>query len=80
MVGALGAAGVPGLGELDLDLAGIPVLRQGRPVPVDEAAATEAMKADEVRIHARLPGAGVGVAWGCDLSAGYVRINADYRS
>lgn len=82
VVGALGAAGVPGLDTLDLDLAGIPVLRAGQPVRFDEDAAHEALGRDEVVIHARFPGdaPGVGVAWGCDLSAGYVRINADYRS
>ncbi|HIA00993.1 MAG TPA: N-acetylglutamate synthase, partial [Myxococcales bacterium] len=59
---------------------GIAVLRGGRPVTVDEEAATRALSQEEVRIHVRLPGNGVGRAWGCDLTAGYVRINADYRS
>lgn len=80
IVGALGAVGVGDLDRLDLDMAGIPVLRRGCPVAVDEDAATEALSAAEVQIHIRLPGEGVGRAWGCDLSAGYVRINADYRS
>lgn len=81
VVGALGAARVPGLDALDLDLAGLPVLRGGRPIPFDETAARQALSASEVVIHARLPsGAGRGVAWGCDLTAGYVSINADYRS
>lgn len=80
IVGALGAAGVAGLEQLDLDLAGVPVLRGGRPVDWDEAAASAALDAREVRIAARLPGPGLGVAWGCDLSADYVKINADYRS
>lgn len=80
VVGALGAAGVAELDRLDLDLCGIPVLRQGQPVAWDEAAASAAMEAPEVRITARVPGPGLGVAWGCDLTADYVRINADYRS
>ena len=80
VVGALGAAGVPDLDRLDLDFAGIAVLRGGAPVPFDEDAATAALSAPEVQIRARLPGHGRGVAWGCDLSAEYVRINADYRS
>lgn len=80
IVGALGAAGVPGLDQLDLDLAGVPVLRDGRPVAFDEATASAALRAPEVRILARLPGQGVGVAWGCDLTEKYVEINADYRS
>ncbi|MGM0577412.1 MAG: bifunctional glutamate N-acetyltransferase/amino-acid acetyltransferase ArgJ [Myxococcota bacterium] len=80
VVMALGKAGVEGLDALSLDFAGIPVLREGSPVPFDEAAATAAMGAEEVLVHAQLPGPGVGEAWGCDLTDGYVRINADYRS
>ena len=80
VVGALGAAGVPHLDRLDLDFAGIAVLREGAPVAFDEDEATAALSAAEVQIRARLPGDGRGVAWGCDLSAEYVRINADYRS
>ena len=80
VVGALGQAGAEGLDALDLDVAGIAVVREGRPIPFDEAAATEALKAPVVTIHIRLPGSGRGLAWGCDLSAQYVAINADYRT
>jgi glutamate N-acetyltransferase/amino-acid N-acetyltransferase len=39
------------------------------------------MAADEVRIHVSLAtGAGAFTAYGCDLSDGYIRINADYTS
>ena len=80
IVGALGAAEVAGLDQLDLDLAGVPVLRGGQPIDWDEQAASRALEAPEVRISIRLPGAGLGRAWGCDLTADYVKINADYRS
>jgi glutamate N-acetyltransferase/amino-acid N-acetyltransferase len=80
VVGALGAAGVPGLDRLDLDLAGVPVLRAGRPIGFDEAAASDALGAEEVVVSARFPGPGRGEAWGCDLTEGYVRINASYRT
>lgn len=80
IVGALGAFGLPDLDQLDLDLAGVPVLRAGRPLPFDEARASAGLQAPHVHIVARLPGPGRGRAWGCDLSADYVRINADYRS
>lgn len=80
IVGALGAAGVPGLEGLDLDIAGVPVLRGGRVLAWDERAASAGLRAAEVQVVARLPGGGLGRAWGCDLSADYVRINADYRS
>ena len=81
VVGALGAHGIAGIDALDLDFGGVPVLRAGAPVAGwDEDAAAAAMREEEVVVHARLPGPGLGVAWGCDLTAGYVRINADYRS
>jgi glutamate N-acetyltransferase/amino-acid N-acetyltransferase len=39
------------------------------------------MKNDEVVIHVSL-GTGVeeAVVWGCDLTDGYVRVNADYTT
>lgn len=41
----------------------------------------EAMAGDEVAIHVSLGiGAGAWTVWGCDLSDGYVRINADYTT
>jgi glutamate N-acetyltransferase / amino-acid N-acetyltransferase len=80
VVGALGQARVPGLDQLDLDLAGVPVVRAGRPLPFDEATASAALTATDVQIACRLPGTGLGRAWGCDMTAEYVRINADYRS
>lgn len=80
VIGALGAAGVPGLDHCDLDFAGVPVLRAGRPLAFDEATASAALDQPDVRISIRLPGAGLGFAWGCDLTADYVKINADYRT
>ena len=40
------------------------------------------MRGTEVRIHVSLATAGTAEAtvWGCDLSDGYVRINADYTT
>jgi glutamate N-acetyltransferase/amino-acid N-acetyltransferase len=39
------------------------------------------MRRDEVVIHVSLrTGAHSAVVWGCDLTAGYVRINADYTT
>ena len=46
----------------------------------DEDTAAAALNAADVQILARLPGPGLGAAWGCDLTEGYVHINADYRS
>ena len=80
IVGALGAAGAVGLEHLDVDLGEVPVMRDGTPMTFDESVVSTAMGAAELRVFLGLPGAGRGVAWGCDLSAEYVSINADYRS
>jgi len=58
--------------------------RELYPTPVDDAELAELsqyLAGDEVRIHISL---GIGDAsatvWGCDLTAGYVRLNADYTT
>jgi len=39
------------------------------------------MRSDEVRIHVSLQvGSAEATVWGCDLTDGYVRINADYTT
>ena len=54
------------------------------PRPVDDAglaALTEYMAGDDVTIHVSLGIAdGAFTVWGCDLTDGYVRINADYTT
>ena len=53
----------------------------GEPVAFDEAAAAAALSGDEVRIAIRCgEGEGSAVAWGCDLTYGYVEINGRYRT
>ncbi len=81
----LAAAGRAGVcfnpNGIDLDLAGIPVVRAGQPVDFDAAVASGAMKAPEVVIALSLAeGDGAAVVWTCDLSYEYVRINADYTT
>jgi glutamate N-acetyltransferase/amino-acid N-acetyltransferase len=46
------------------------------------AALSEYMRGDEVRVHVTLTPGGTASAtvWGCDLTDGYVRINADYTT
>ncbi len=47
----------------------------------DLAIVSTVMRSDEVRIHVSLGiGEGVATVWGCDLTDGYVRINADYTT
>ena len=68
------------LGGLSIRLQGTPVYA-GTPVPFDGAALSLAMDAPELVVQIDLAaGAGTGTAWGCDLSADYVAINADYHT
>jgi glutamate N-acetyltransferase / amino-acid N-acetyltransferase len=58
--------------------------REVYPAPVDDAglaALSEYLRGDEVRIHVSLgTGSAACTVWGCDLTAGYVHINADYTT
>jgi glutamate N-acetyltransferase / amino-acid N-acetyltransferase len=58
--------------------------REVYPGPVDDAVLDELsdyLRSDEVRIHVSLrTGDATCTVWGCDLTAGYVRINADYTT
>jgi glutamate N-acetyltransferase/amino-acid N-acetyltransferase len=54
---------------------------RGAPTTLDYAAISRAMDAPEVQLRADLGlGGHRAVAWGCDLTEGYVRINADYTT
>jgi glutamate N-acetyltransferase/amino-acid N-acetyltransferase len=81
----LAAAGRAGVAfdpnRASLNLAGIPVVRNGQPVPFDVVAASAALKTDEVCIELMLAdGDGKAAVWTCDFSYDYVRINADYTT
>jgi glutamate N-acetyltransferase / amino-acid N-acetyltransferase len=59
---------------------GIPVFA-GKPLEFDRKAVSIAMRAEEVIIICDLAaGLGSGTAWGCDLTEGYVKINAEYTT
>ncbi|WP_276958173.1 bifunctional glutamate N-acetyltransferase/amino-acid acetyltransferase ArgJ [Allomeiothermus silvanus] len=63
-----------------ISLQGIP-LYAGRVLEFDRASVSEAMRAEEVIVEVDLAeGEGQGVAWGCDLTEEYVRINALYTT
>ncbi len=64
-----------------ISICGIRVFEAEQPTDFDELALSEAMKSDTVTIDVDL-GAGQAAAtgWGCDLSAEYVSINADYHT
>ncbi|HUJ39527.1 MAG TPA: bifunctional glutamate N-acetyltransferase/amino-acid acetyltransferase ArgJ [Candidatus Acidoferrales bacterium] len=82
ILAAAGRAGVAFRPErAAISLAGFPVFRRGRPLPFEEKAVHEGMLQHEYAMRVDL-GAGRGRAriWTCELSEGYVRINADYRT
>jgi glutamate N-acetyltransferase/amino-acid N-acetyltransferase len=64
-----------------ISICGTRVFERERPAEFDPASVSGAMQADVVDIEVDL-GAGDGAAtgWGCDLSAEYVSINADYHT
>ncbi|MBR2086289.1 MAG: bifunctional ornithine acetyltransferase/N-acetylglutamate synthase [Oscillospiraceae bacterium] len=57
------------------------VCEDGAGVEFSEEEAKEILSEEEIRVHVTIgKGDGVAVAWGCDLTYDYVRINGDYRS
>lgn len=79
---ALGASPVDvDLDRLAIEIGGVPVLRDGAPVPGVERAAAEAIGAPEVPIRIDLGlGSGAATVWGSDLSPAYVRLNSEYTT
>ena len=67
--------------QVDIDILGIPVCRGGLALAFDEDEALRRFEAPQVDIACNL-GAGNAAAtiWTCDLTHGYISINADYRS
>jgi glutamate N-acetyltransferase / amino-acid N-acetyltransferase len=64
-----------------LDFGGMRVLEGGLPLPFDEAAASALLNVPDVLIEADLGlGTGAATVWTCDLTEGYIRINAEYRT
>ncbi|MCM1983088.1 bifunctional glutamate N-acetyltransferase/amino-acid acetyltransferase ArgJ [Lyngbya confervoides] len=79
---AAGRAGVPfDAGQLDIQLGEFVLMRQGTPQPFDRSAASAYLRQDPVQLVVSLgQGQGSGLAWGCDLSYDYVKINAEYTT
>lgn len=76
--------------NLQIKLGDFLMMEHGQPLPFDrpaasdymkQAAAGEYLKGDTVLISVSVGGgSGKGVAWGCDLSYDYVKINAEYTT
>jgi len=84
ILAAIGYAGVRGLdaGRVDLYIDGIRVARGGARDPhYREEEAVAAMRKPEFGVRAVLNrGKAQATVWTCDLSFGYVKINAEYRT
>lgn len=66
---------------VELRIGGITLVQDGAPVTFDAAAASAAMKAAEVAMLVDLhQGDGRAVAWGCELTEGYVVENSAYTT
>jgi glutamate N-acetyltransferase/amino-acid N-acetyltransferase len=67
--------------KVDVTMAGVPVLRRGKPLDFNERAASNRLLAKHVPIIVNLhSGGAVARYWTCDFTAEYVRINASYRT
>lgn len=79
---AAGRAGVKfDPARVDIQMAGIPVLRHGQPLGFNERAASNRLLEKNVHIVVDLhAGRAAGRYWTCDFTAEYVRINASYRT
>jgi glutamate N-acetyltransferase/amino-acid N-acetyltransferase len=82
----LAAAGYSGAAfdpaRTDIYLQRVRVCRGGLAAPFDEAALKQALDSAEVEIRFVIRGGGTGKAvfWTCDLTHGYIDINASYRT
>jgi glutamate N-acetyltransferase/amino-acid N-acetyltransferase len=80
------AAGYSGakfdLSKVSIDLQGTPVCKNGLAAPFAEADLKAKLDAPDCLIRFAMRGGGKGSAtfWTCDLTEGYIRINASYRT
>ncbi len=83
VVMAVGKAGEPAdRDKLSIGFGGVWAAREGQPVAdYDEAPVAEHLRGQDISIEIDLGlGAGRATVWTCDLTHGYIAINADYRS
>ncbi len=82
VVMALGRSGARfSLDRVRVTIAGTTVFEHGAPIDTDLSAVVAALQQPRSEIDIDLgAGDGHGHAWGCDLTAGYVRINAEYTT
>lgn len=83
LVAVAGRAGVEfALDRARVQIGDVELFAGGRPFDERAEAASKHLQGKDVRLHVDLGTGGNGSArmWGCDLSADYVKINAEYRT
>ena len=82
ILAAIGYAGADvSVDNIDIWIAGIPVMQASSPVAFDPEETSDAMAGELLTLTIDLhDGAAEAQAWGCDLSYDYVKINALYRT
>lgn len=82
IIGAIGQSEASvNANNVDIAFGDITMLKKSTPMAFDEENAREYLMNDKVEIFVNLNlGDGQGMAWGCDLSYDYVKINASYRT
>jgi glutamate N-acetyltransferase/amino-acid N-acetyltransferase len=82
----LSAAGNAGVAfdpaKTDVHMQGVAVCKSGLAAPFSEADLKKKLDAPDCEIRLAIQGKGKGTAtfWTCDLTEGYIRINASYRT
>ena len=82
IIGAIGQSeAVVNPKTVDIAIGPIRMLEGSKPIDFSEEEAKAYLQKDMVQIFVNLHiGEGAGMAWGCDLSYDYVKINASYRT
>lgn len=82
IAGALGKSGAAfDSSKVDIDMMSIPVMWSGMAVEFDEDKVAKAFEDPEIVLDINLrAGSASTTVWTCDLTHGYITINADYRS
>lgn len=82
IIGAVGQANaIVNPNTVDIKLGSMELLKASNPQVYSEAEAKVYLEQEKIEIEVNLNvGSGTGMAWGCDLSYDYVKINASYRT
>ncbi|WP_044748699.1 bifunctional ornithine acetyltransferase/N-acetylglutamate synthase [Bacillus alveayuensis] len=82
IIGAIGySSAAVNPNNVDVSIGGIAMLKASQPQAFSEEEAAAYLQNEEIVIEVNLHmGEGTGIAWGCDLTYDYVKINASYRT